>query len=644
MRRFQAWGSTLVLCAASLVMACGDTNAKSGPAGVDVTTNNADNSATNSGTSGGGTNNGTNNGGTGGGGGGGNGGNANPTFVLDLRVDTNRDGTIDVEGDTDELAEDVWNGDGGAIMLANIDDDDESCPTRGSDAELAACNDASEPGLDGDDDLLDMATVEVLPAREVPDDVSVRVEIESPGKDRSRLFFERDGWVEWDAESDTLTATELRAGATFKVEGTDIPRDDRWNGDVRITATASGSFGEDAVTTDTVALRIAPLILRHHLDPAVSVYSSELGIGGDGAFTDDLVRHIDDAATENGHFELPVEDQWTQDYFETAYMAMPTESGLHVIDVYIRSANVEQDYFTGDTQLRPAGRVVFTAFRGPDRAGFSAVDYGHNSRWDTLNSFGNTETIPPHDGYPMGRIIRGTGNGYAGDADMIAVFEQGVQDPLYVDTGWLMVSHIDETISFVKNEASPLGWSMLVNDAAWARQMLVDLDETGQSDTTMFGGKYWYDFNSNRQYSALASVDDVLNDPVVMASSAEAVIEIDEQVRIIQDATGLPDDQLIPIPFLHMDVDGASIAYQPGIVNGLYVDATTFIAPEPHGPIVDGKDILKDATEQELGAIGIDVKWNEDWDMYHRLSGEVHCGTNVRRAVPQDARWWEAAQ
>jgi hypothetical protein len=167
---------------------------------------------------------------------------------------------------------------------------------------------------------------------------------------------------------------------------------------------------------------------------------------------------------------------------------------------------------------------------------------------------------------------------------------------------------------------------------------------SGLGSPAMFNQKYWLDFNNNRAYPATASIDEVLNDPVVMASSAEAVLEVDEQVEAILAETGLTEAYVVPIPFLHMEVDGASIAYQPGIVNGLVIDGSTFIAPDPHGPVVNGEDVLKKAAEEEFGRVGVTVLWNEDWDMYHRLSGEVHCASNVRRAVPDDAKWWEAAQ
>jgi protein-arginine deiminase len=43
--------------------------------------------------------------------------------------------------------------------------------------------------------------------------------------------------------------------------------------------------------------------------------------------------------------------------------------------------------------------------------------------------------------------------------------------------------------------------------------------------------------------------------------------------------------------------------------------------------------------EQALAPYGITVKWTEDWDLYHRLLGEVHCGSNADRQIPATA-WW----
>jgi protein-arginine deiminase len=46
----------------------------------------------------------------------------------------------------------------------------------------------------------------------------------------------------------------------------------------------------------------------------------------------------------------------------------------------------------------------------------------------------------------------------------------------------------------------------------------------------------------------------------------------------------------------------------------------------------------------EFAKVGITVHYIENWDLYHRLLGEVHCGTNALRAVPSGTKWWEAGR
>ena len=79
------------------------------------------------------------------------------------------------------------------------------------------------------------------------------------------------------------------------------------------------------------------------------------------------------------------------------------------------------------------------------------------------------------------------------------------------------------------------------------------------------------------------------------------------------------------------------------MVNGLYLSPTHFVSPDPHGPEIEGQDIFKTAMTSKLAPLGITVHYAEDWDLYHRNMGEIHCGTNSTRAVPQ-AKWWESGR
>ncbi|GAA2943068.1 hypothetical protein GCM10011428_72230 [Streptomyces violaceus] len=77
------------------------------------------------------------------------------TGRADLRADVNRDGRVDVTGDSDKWWEDSWSVGRGAVYLPNIDDDTKRCPVTGpggrplSDAKLAACNDGTDTKVNG---------------------------------------------------------------------------------------------------------------------------------------------------------------------------------------------------------------------------------------------------------------------------------------------------------------------------------------------------------------------------------------------------------------------------------------------------------------------------------------------------------------
>jgi protein-arginine deiminase len=52
---------------------------------------------------------------------------------------------------------------------------------------------------------------------------------------------------------------------------------------------------------------------------------------------------------------------------------------------------------------------------------------------------------------------------------------------------------------------------------------------------------------------------------------------------------------------------------------------------------------MKSQFEEALAAIDYEVHWVEDWDLYHRMLGEVHCGSNAKRALPS-VNWWETGR
>lgn len=591
-----------------------------------------------------------------------------PKPKVDLRADVNRNGTVDLDDPTEDEGESTWDAKHGAIFLANIDDDLRACSTRDAsgrtlaDEELPKCHDAANDVVDGEDDLLDLARLKTVPWPEVPKEAVATIEVDEKAAPFVRLFKSTaTGFVLFDPKTEKLGADEIAAGVELAIEAKDIVRDPAvWSGFVDVSlhvvhagdpeGTPDGFAAFDE--KDTVRLRVAPVLLFHHGLPAEKVFATALPMGYATQFRADLGKAVAAAKVPEGFEPLAIGDfdPWTQDFFETGYMSMPAPGGAqHVVRVAMRSANVYNPR-SAKYPLRPAGRIVFTEFRGKDAAAIQEYDPKHPNDMDSLDSFGNTETIPPfeHGGkaWPFGRILRGSTESFHTDPlfeRMLAA--QEVQSPVHVDTSWLLVGHVDETLSFVprpKDVAGPRSFWLLANDPRLAKQMFEEQVSKGNGATKLFVGKYWLG-DKGEEFPAETTIQDVLADPDVMAESARSAAEVDAQVAIVKDETGLGDDEIVKVPFLHQPVYGLSLAYQPGTVNGILLDATHFAAPDPHGPVVDGKDIMKVQLEAALGEKGVQVTWVEDWDDYHRNFGEVHCGSNVIRTIPS-AKWWEAGK
>ena len=576
------------------------------------------------------------------------------TPPIDLRADVNRNGVVELEGAADDEAEDTWDARHGAVFLPNIDDDAMRC--RGTDmsgrpladSALPGCNDATDEIVNGDDDLKDLARLELVRWPEAPAGTVVRLSV-APADAKVRLFRKAGDRTEAIDLDLPLATADLVGGVTFLLEGTDVVRDEAaWDGfvDVSVQVTVPDTrYWKGGTYTDTVRLRSSPVLTFHHLSPTETAYASNIPGERDSAIFLRDVRAGLTLANPNITFVTPdLEDQWTQDFFETGYASMPGPGGAQqVMRVFFRSANIENP-FSRSFPLREAGRIVFTRFRGKDVAGVQQVDLGSSEETQTLNSFGNFETVPPHStptrSWPLGRVIRGSVRGYAPDQSFVRMTEaQKYQEPsINVDTAWLLVGHVDETISYLK-ASTPRGWIVLANDARLARQMLLDAQANGNGSTRLFVGKRWLDDMGN-ELNAETTVSALLANADVMQASAEAAVKVDEQLAILKRETGLTDAEIVKVPFLHEPVMGASLAHQPGTVNLFVIDERTVAVPDPHGPIINGKDLFKTQLESALAPYQVRVQWVENWNLYHRAAGEVHCGTNAMRAIPS-VKWWE---
>lgn len=578
--------------------------------------------------------------------------------IVSLVADANRDGKVDPKdpGDVDHKTE--WSNTFGASFLANIDDDDGD--------QIRDCDDDK---LNGDADLLDLARMAVDAWPDAPDGATGKLALDAASLDAVRVWKKgldgnwtlaagSVGMCQSDAECQlvgelTLTTDEVRAGVELGVEGRrfHMSKDDPWSGEVTFTyrvldrddpAATAFATKDHPDGVDTMKMRVAPWVLFGNLSPFDTVWA----VDDSPTFVTGVT-----AATKKAGVQFNAiknyGDQWAQDYFQTAWTAVPGPDGtVHGM----RVANPRPWGQSPGTSQLPATWLTKT-YLGADRGVF--VVYKKANTGDSFDSHGNHDLLPPYESngkkWPLGRIIIGSGI----LAETRAFYDVQPQGPPFrVGTDWLWVGHVDEYLSYVPAD-TPRGWKLLVASTRLARQMLLDAQSAGHGDVHMFVGKKRYVGESNNMTSAEVSIDDVLGDTDLMEWCQEAQTDIDKNVALLKAELGLGDDEIIEIPTIFEDIQGYKIAYSPGTVN-LLAFGDYVVHADPFGPNIGGVDIFRKDLQDRLGTgvnklgkagKGLDVNFADDWYLYHILDGEVHCGTNPEASAPfSSVKWWEVAQ
>ncbi|HWD78219.1 MAG TPA: protein-arginine deiminase family protein [Kribbella sp.] len=550
-----------------------------------------------------------------------------------LTADVNRDGVLT---HADDAGKTTWTDTRGAIFLPNLDDDEHRCtvdpaelnaPGRAVDDKLAGCNDAADDRIDGPRDSADLAPLSIDADRNLSGDATGTITI-APA-DKARVF------------PSTVTADDLRRGVRLRLEGRDIVRDPKkWDGQITVTLSVT-DHGRTA--TDAVRMRVAPLILQNDLQPAQTVLAGrpntgqgwwgqtppyQQGAPGEWPQFAKTLRKATEVRFVQGTPE-GWKDLWLQDSFEPATVSMPAVGGPHTMRILIRSGNV-WDLPAPDTP-RPSGRLLYRDLRGPDVGVVQELaDKASSGLDDLLNMGGNIESLPPYAGYPHGRIVYGSGERHPDAGFITMVTGQGYQQPVVVDTSWLMVGHADETTHVVRaNNAR--GWTLAVADPRLAARLLRDVQRHGGGNERLFA-------DTNSTYKP--TVDELLSSG--LPGNEEAAEHIDAQLKILLKATGLRESELVRLPVIFDKVPGYGLlkAMSPGLTNGLSVTARSFAAPDPHGPRLHGRDVFKQATERALARNGVRVHWVEDFFWAHLGGGDVHCATNALRDTSGTTPWW----
>lgn len=545
----------------------------------------------------------------------------------DLDVDTNRDGLID---DTDDENEDAWTAESGAVFIANLDDDN-----------LDGARDADAPTLEGGEDLKDFASAIVHQNADLTAQDRVTVTVTPPAAANAVRIYSVDsnGTIAvlhspGNSTANAIAPAALAAGdVQLLIEGTST-RTTAWDGNVTLTLSITAG-GE--TLTDAVALRISPVIFTDNLQPAQRLYVMRINdrrLGPNLEFYDVLQADIPASVelyTADQYDYLG--DRWLQDNMQTGYQSMPTAEGTLVMQTHLQTQRP-----TGNQGLEP---FLLQELLGANR-GWA---YPGRSRNTSLNYGGNLEVVPPHDGYPLGRVIVGGGSGGTLDGraysdtmsegQLAWLDAQGIQGPtIEVHSEWLAVGHIDEIFLFVPNKNAAVGerpFKALFASPSLALEILETVEANGGSNLQVFAGR-----------ATQTTVGAILRNNRLLSYQDAAQTKIDTVREQVMTAVGLTEADILEVPVLYEwhAFDGLEFAaaYNPGIQNLIVLDEHLFV-PDPEGPVVGGEDVFRTATRAVLEPLGLTPQFVDIFDSYHLNLGEAHCGTEVEGAA-YETPWW----
>jgi len=536
-------------------------------------------------------------------------------FRADVDVDADRDGLVEMASGQDDDDEEAWSAQRGAVFLHNADDDDGD-----------GLVDALNTQLDGPADALDLAPVRLRAIPWLPADWTAELRVDAASDGMTRLFRDTGGgaWSLFDPDlHNPLDAADLADDIVLGIEATDFARSadgasGAWGGEVTLSLRLRDGSGVQR-SQDSACLRVAPFVLHSNLDPTQTVVVTLKG--NTGAFVSALGAPV----TAGGGALMPIDgivtwpnaDIWAQDAMEFGTTGMPVAGGTQHMPVVLRSPR--------DWPLDP---WTEGAWLGPDRGYAFKGEYRTGVDW--IDWFGNLDCTPPLPGWPLGRVYTGYQGALTMHPDVLEFLEaQRVQAPvLQIDTGWLLIGHVDEEVCFVPSQiGSP--WRVVMPSTTMALDILSDLSAAAQGALPVFEGK-----------GDETTVDGLLNWTEFVAYNQSCQAALDGVRQQVKDGFGIAESDIVDIPALFWKGGGTqrAIAHMPNMANALIV-GDRFITSDPFGPQVGGVDAFAQPVIDALTPLGLTVDLVDDWYPYHEWWGEVHCGTNAVRDPPTTP-WW----
>jgi len=495
------------------------------------------------------------------------------------------------------------------IIIPNVDDDNGDGIPDGIAADMIGAADE------------EMLQVRVKSRVVLPDGAVVRVAIAEPWTRFARAFIRESssgGFQLIHGPVEVSSDEAKRNGVVIGIEANDFADAERPRAlDLKVRfETKEGRLLHEG----SFKFNVAPFLVSCCLDPVDSVHVVKTKITEQ--FVSELAPLVRAAGAELKIFDepaLPNHDMWMQDAVEIGY-ATDGERVMHVALHGNRGRKLD-DLFA-------------ERFLGKDFGVIQKGNYrGKSAEW--IDWFGNLEASPPvrvnGQEFRKGRIYVGTQGERSMHPDVIKFLEaQGAQSPvLWIDTSWLVIGHVDETVSWVPSKVGT-PYRMLIPSPRLAVEILKKAEKDAPGGILNRGTKREGDKPGEYE----RPVAEALNDKDLMAAQEFVQKKLDAVRRALQDGLGVADDDIIEIPVLFnsspKEFRGRYYAETTNMANCLLIGSDV-IVPDPLGPMVNGKDVLLQAVKDRLEPLGCRVRAIDNFYPYHRYGGEVHCGTNSTR-------------
>jgi hypothetical protein len=139
---------------------------------------------------------------------------------------------------------------------------------------------------------------------------------------------------------------------------------------------------------------------------------------------------------------------------------------------------------------------------------------------------------------------------------------------------------------------------------------------------------------------AFVTVSEVLADANLAALNLAAQARIDADRTALQAAAG-GGLTFVAVPELFVgnpagfNTGRSAVAFTPGLANVQQINGNLYFARQFGPKNAAGADIFESNVRTNFA----NALFVDDWDLYHRLSGEVHCGSYVKLRIP-GVNWW----